>query len=328
MKSILALDQQIERFCAKGNENVAKYESTISQFSDDIITKFGGLSTMIHLCLTNPQVEDVITPQNFQLFQNLLNNNIIDLNTNEPAHVHSSLNSIKSKNETQIELASQQSIPIIDDGYGNNNIDPKSISDKNESAQQLTPSLDCITVENVDEFYDKNVFIINNASNNFYFKYLPYNYAHYFCFNVLLSKWFQITIACVCGIAGVGFLIAQFYSFVLVYVILRSICLITFTIILILYLLSVNIVMVKLMLYSFDFWFKMYNLLLYATANVVIQYHTVHNSTEEDDEQFYKFWELNISIGVATAVIGYICYFMIDGLYLSPMLLWFLGSAI
>ena len=50
-----------------------EYENSLQENSSQIIDNLGGLHNVIQLCMTNPKVENIVTPQNFRTIKKCIN---------------------------------------------------------------------------------------------------------------------------------------------------------------------------------------------------------------------------------------------------------------
>lgn len=119
--------------------------------------------------------------------------------------------------------------------------------------------------------YEKSSIVINiDAKNNLYFKYLSPSVADFMYYNVLLNKWYPIvsmTIAATFAILAEIFryFIDEYYGFLFLCIGYITVFMITLS-----YAFSANIEIVYLIIQTFDFWFKLWNLVLFAISILIL----------------------------------------------------------
>ena len=210
----------------------------------EFINNLGGLKKVTELCLKNEEyTKQNITTHNIAALDKLLFKSIYDQNEHDYKKQQLSIPS---------EQMSAQNTNIV-------NIDKSSTIDRFNK--------------------EKSVYAVD-ATNNLYFCYLPNETACLIYYDILLDRRFAIaSVAVVMGfilatqiirsVVGMnidGSLLAVYQTFWLSGVSIGSI-------ICLLYLFSVNIKIFNLIIRSFDFWFKMYNLVLLLSSNLLLALH-------------------------------------------------------
>ena len=132
-----------------------------------------------------------------------------------------------------------------------------------------------LVVSNIYQFYTNKVIIKADATQNIYFKHLTREKASYLLYNIILTKWYPVAVLILVG--WLLFLSVACSWFVsdedianTIYYSLRSIVYIIDVIFCLSCVFASNFVIFNLVIQSFDFWFKMYNLILFLISVFVL----------------------------------------------------------
>ena len=293
--------------------NKNTFELTLRANIDDIVDNLGGLSAILQLCLTNPNAAEIITIGQLASLQTLIQPNT--LNT-QPIQIidHLSSDTIVYESETDRDI--NFSVPTIDidiivnEINSNNHHLTKLNSSTNTNinmASNTTPNTEPTTmiIKNTNQFYRNAIIFTTNARNNLYFKHLPLPIAEWLFYTVLLGKLWLVgsscLIVCLLVIAELIHSISETVFFTL-----RCIAYVIGITGGLSYALSVNIEIFQLILRTFDFWFKMYNLILWIIAFYFI------NVTQLPS--------YDIILRVLSMSGVFFCVFILDGLAVPPKL--------
>ena len=214
--------------------NWETYKEVLIDHQNDIIDTFGGLDTIVQLCLTNPQ----FSKAQFDSFKSLMDSKNIAIES---------------------ETDNKSDVPIKDDNY----VMYQSTIGYNKNIMNQYD----VIAPNLGQFYRYSLGLVAYYSDNLYFTCLSTARAKYICDQVLRTKIYPI---CGTAIALILALISQTYWYifdfdVIYYVLIissYSVC----TFLSLSYLFSVNISIVTFIVQTFDFWYKMYNLMLWIVA--------------------------------------------------------------
>ena len=245
------------------------YQAMLDDYQNDIIDRFGGLDAMIQLCLTNDQFSTDAYKSQFESFQTFM----------ESKHIG-----------TENECANKV-LPI----------DPHqaTVGDKNEHN-----NVNRAILPNLEEFYKYSLGLVAYYSDNLYFTYLSQEKAKYICDHVLATKMYPI---CLTSIAVTFAIAGQVCSHLYHDKISYSLMVVSFSIATFLslsYIFSANISIVKFIIQTFDFWYKMFNLIAWIISGYFVSA-SVANFT----------WVHTISS--LTVVCVYILLFVLDATCIS-----------
>ena len=289
------------------DEDVVALTEIMVKHQDQVIESFGGITNMIEMCLTNPNAHQFIdvNSQQFISFKKVLQTN----------NAHPDNHDI---------CKNADNISTIEIHYGNNNDDVNpnntnantNISHNNDqqcSADLRSPQAPPTTVA---EFHGSTLRINCDSKHNMLFTLIENNNIATFIFNTILSKrfvFFGLFLGIIFSIVSVLRLHAPSTETILLFNITRiAICIST-----ILFgscvILIANKTMIYLVTNTFDFWFKIYNMiLLYGSG--WIRLYGIANDNDDDapDDNTYVFVIL-IFYHFGTALV-LICAFLMDAL--------------
>ena len=228
-------------FLHQKDVNASTLATTLTENQVDVILAFGGMTNIIELCLTNPSVSDTMdsNSQQFQKFVQLLQ-------------------ASGSNNDCSLSKAAT---------YKNNGV----LSTSSKTIIKNNPHDDKIMILRTEEDYnDCKMIIDSNANNSLYFKLIDNKIIAKSIYNIILSKKLVCSLFAISLVTWIVDLIltetvtnndnnnnVRFYFIIWLFVIY---------IISIFYVISVgftaNTMIISLILNTFDFWFKIYNLIL------------------------------------------------------------------
>ena len=215
---------------SESNDNT--YQKVLDDYQNDIIDRFGGLNTMIQLCLTNDQFStDTYKPQ-FESFKTFMKSQNINIGNEY-------LNALSG-------------------------IDPEetTVGDKKHNGAILP---------NLEEFYRYSLGLVVYYSDNLYFTWLSPEKAKYICDDVLATKMYPI---CVTGTAITLLLTSSIYAHFIdydnIFYSLMTTCFSMGTFLSLSYIFSANISVIKFIIQTFEFWYKMFNLIFWIISGYFI----------------------------------------------------------
>ena len=257
----------------KGNES--KFNNILNQHQQQIIVAFGGMGNVIELCLTNPNATKYVDI-NSRKFDSL--KTILTLNEDDrDSIVITDLNNIDDiKTNCRYDMA-------IGD-TGNNNVDVKTTNvqhnhsdNYNNNVNHLISKYDSNhhmqTVNNTTEYYHSNIVVDCDAPNSSLFKLIDNTNVGLLLYNAILSKKLFVVMMCV------WFVVVALYRANFYYSRLQTVSFFACMIGLVsglLYVISLvmvaNITIITLITNTFDFWFKVCNVIVLYTASWIRKY--------------------------------------------------------
>ena len=282
-----------------------EYQIDLDNYTRDIIKYLGGMHSVLQMCLTNDNITDYITLDDLDVIKNIINidkDQTIQIQTQVDASHVSPLNLSVSPIGTNATLTStppiiRSSFPTLNNNNSNSdksnykmnangnihaNINANINSNANVSVSENMLAntykwgkkkekyIDIDLNKETTEWRTSNIFIDVDLADCLYFKYLPNTIAQFIVYKVLFSRWYPTSIV-------ITIVLILTISFVLLRVVgydASSIMLLIFSLILSLslssYMFSANIQMCKLIFETFDFSFKMYNLILYNITSYIL----------------------------------------------------------
>ena len=214
-------------------ENWDVYQKVLDDCQLDIIDCFGGLDTIIQLCLTHDQFATYTNKPQLDSFKRLM----------ESKHINIDITA---------DLELTDTIEMRDDDYNSIPID--------KNANKGTKTV----LSDLKDFYRHSITMIAYCSDNLYFAYLSKENAKYICYNVLDTKRYpSIMIAIGVLLALIGQSYWMYGGYDVIYYFVNGMSLFAAMILALSYILSANISIVTFILQTFDFWYKMYNLVIW-----------------------------------------------------------------
>ena len=256
------------------------YLNLLQNNSDDIIQNLGGLHKIVQHCLKDPTyVKNNLKTDNLSNLQQLL--------TLEKRNHNDQILTLQSMSVRSIDIASIHGNPT------------STATSKVLRMNDYIRHIPKITID---------------ATNNLCFKWFPTNIAMFLFYKILLTHIYTIVMLVLFAILVLVLVIIQvlikniWYN--IVYVSIMTFTEIVIWLYSVSILLGVNISIVKRIMNTFDFWFKMYNLLLITICELLMQVYF-----KLDDDPLF----LSIIYGICICTI-LIVLFVIDAVYLSDKL--------
>lgn len=337
-----------------GDSNNDDKSIILTENCSDIIANLGGIRNVIKHCLQDETYcQQHMSQKNINNLQQLF-----DFNKSSPPAMSSTYKSIPvevdhitSQQET---LATSTTTSIAISNRNEKGIpSPKSQSQSNtiatyNSNHNLRPISDSNTIANnieiypsivpsIKEFKKTDIHFNVNAQNNFYFKLLPNDIACKIFYNILQNKY------CVLiglFLSGVCFLMSEIYRWtkpkfnskgnesginadeisnifkIFAYIFGFIFCL--------LYFLSLNINIMKLIIKTFAFWFKVYNFFVVFVLFCIMflfnnKYNAYHNNGINDNSN-KSIQLLSNIIEIIAITQGFLITFFIEALFMPNLL--------
>ena len=211
--------------------NPTTYQQVLNECQNDIIDAFGGLDAMIQLCLTNPEFSTDTYKSQFDAFKNLMESKNIDIENEIKCNVTNKHNDVKIATIGKIDNKHKQ-----------------------------------VILHNLEEFYRYSFGMMVYYSDSIYFIFLAPATAKYIFDHVLHTRMYPICCIIIFAILAIAsqlywYLFALEYDAIYYALIKGPYCVgIVFPLS---YIFSANISMVTFIVQTFDFWYKMYNLMDY-----------------------------------------------------------------
>ena len=203
---------------------------------DEISDCFGGLDTMVYLCLSNTNCKDFMNQETLKTLEGLVYHyGLIDGNDAQ-----------KDVQVRPIEIVMDQH-----DTRRNNNYN----------------SSKYICFSNFTKFYSHSMIIKADPLQNIYHTklHLSLQQTQFIVFTVLFSKWFFLSSFGIAGIlyasSQIYWLIIGLYTYTPIYIAIFVASQLTALLLAISYLLSANVDIIVSTIQTFDFWYKIYNLI-------------------------------------------------------------------
>ena len=302
------MDRIVADFLFEKQTNVLKLSTTLTEKQDQVIESFGGITNVVYLCLTHPNASQYIDikSQQFEVLQQLLHlndaNNDESKNANQTSHNDLTINTISNSNQNSSSDSKKS---------GSDNINT-SVSMNNKIIQ---------SVNNTSQYKHSKLIINCDPKYNLLFKWIKNTNITLSWYNTILNLKFVMTLICLLCICGTVMMIHLYiFSIQSAYII----CKITASLIVICYCISIlliaNITLVDLITSTFDFWFKLYNIVVLAAAVWIRSHETYHGVNDDDNpdpvwnNKFEFGANVMMHIGVFSATI---VLFLLDAIPLS-----------
>ena len=233
-------------------------KNRIKSLNDDqnvVVEYFGGIDVMLYLCLSNPNCNEFLSQESVPSLKSLLKIDEMD---------------IKRDRESSILIVESRSGPsniATNDCHG-------TVSSSINSASNGTTST---VFYNLIDFYTHSMIIITDKYDNFYHKSLHLSLEHT---RFILDKiWFsKCFFMCSVIMWGMLYSLSQIYwnithdsgwIYLGMFVLAQSIG----VVLVLLYILSANVDIVSLLIQTFDFWYKMYNMIIAVVSTSYLDYY-------------------------------------------------------
>ena len=210
----------------------------------DVILSLGGFTSMIELCLTNPAAEQHvdIRGKQFQAFNKKLSKQMdeISINSNDITTIINETNN--DDNEIKIDHDQNKTRTNV-----NINISHSSVHGKLQ------------IIDTATAFYQSKIMIDCNPKNNFLFKFIPNDNCASNMYKAILSPINLYIIVLLYFLS----IILEYFEFLVSGTVVEIFRIINYVIGMFYYIgigLTGNLLMIDLILNTFDFWFKVYNL--------------------------------------------------------------------
>lgn len=235
------MDDILKIFLTKKDTNAAQLCETLSQQQEEIIKSFGGITSVVELCLSHPEASNHIdtNSQHFHRFRQIISCSYIDSSSDN-------INVIVSKN-------SATQIPNI------NTINQISSSSQLGIITNI-PRLQQQTMSSLTEYREHMMIIDSDPRSNTLFKWINNTDSALFMHNGVLDiRLLAFIVGVTCIDHGLWFVHVYVSSISTLFTICRIIFSTIIMIYAVLLMLSTNTMVIELIISGFDFWFKVYS---------------------------------------------------------------------
>ena len=277
--------------CVMSSHELETYDVYLNIHMKEIIEQLGGIRKVIQKCLDDSDGSNTtqnINAENFERLKQILNHKSEEASTSK-----TNLNLNSTKSEKNHQLTSKVNVPLapsIDsmdtmDDDNTNTTQYNNKNNKNRSGSKIGSSssisynnsttnnriennaiMNCS--DSTIEWYFHRMTIDIDFTDNLYFRYFPNSIAQFLVYKLIFNKWYMVVMFILyILITAVDKLYLNIGRTSMPGGVLLSIWTIS-------YILSANIQIVKLILETFDFWFKIYNLIIYAISFCILYENT------------------------------------------------------
>ena len=279
------------------------YKEQLPSNTLSIVSILGGLENVVTLCLTHPDTDKDYCDQVISSMTQL-SPVLQEMIVNDNCNIHKSSDD-KAKKDDLILSTNPEWVRI-------RSISPVATVTPIATATTPTPTasnskkINKITVDTPIEYYTSGIIFTPDGNNNLYFKWLSDENARY-VMHFTLNKWYSI--GCV-ALGAIGSLLTSIIEIIYgskhvgysIVILITQTLITVFSVSLIL---SMNLDIIKIISLSFDFWFKIWNLIIWELSFMWIKINL------EDHFAIDLFAEM-LGTGIIFLVI-----FTIDGLPLD-----------
>ena len=244
-----------------------------------IVASLGGIQNVVQLCLTHPDSDERLCQNVLSSLRKLVAG---DTTTNDVAPTMknvSTLHSVSSIDSSNLsESYLQTPTSIVPKPTSLQTVPTIEIS--NEHSNNVGSRNDIIMADTKGEFYNSFIVFNANCANNMYFKLFSKKTANWLMNLVIFNKWFAITISVIaCIIALISELLkATVGSRGWVYLMLRCTFGVCAVVVPASVIFTMNFSIMIITRNTFDFWFKMWNLLAWQVSFAWINFSTTNRS--------------------------------------------------
>ena len=274
------MDEALTKFLHQKNSNALKLASTLNEHQHHVIDTFGGLTNMIELCLTNPNVTAHQVDSFIQLLEISMQPGTIDeddMHQNTNTDTNGKTDIINKTDKTLTNTKGKVDIDINVNDTTSNNCKQEyqgqeQTVDTSMQFDNCRLTINCTPTENM-------LFALLNRSNSCVNK----NDGKNCCSFEFLSLYNHIAsnklLATVCSLSFVFDVASILMSIVLPssFLFVHIICRILMSLLIILYCIAIilisNITIIHLISNTFHFWFQIYNFLICIVSLWVIWIH-------------------------------------------------------
>lgn len=241
----------------------------------DIVNHLGGLDAVIEHCLKDDKYcQDNIKTENIEELAQLI--------------LKQSANDIDN-----------QTAAVVNNNY---------ITNVSLSKPTIAKHVNCKVsiIGSIVPFHTHKTIFVVDTKRCCYFQYLPPEIASFIYFNVILNKWFIISMSVILFIWGSINMYIGYFTTTSVPIVSTILMNLFVSILCLLYGLGVNFDIFWLIIETFDFWFKSYNLIIWIICSAAgFEYF------DEGDELGLRTWRTIYAVSLV------ILSFMMDGLLIS-----------
>ena len=279
------MDPQLAHFL-KETQHDPKYKEQLSSNALSIVFVLGGIENVLTLCLTHPDADKDYCGQVLTSIKQLIPQ--LD-------------NKVTATSDNLGDFQPPR-LALVPSTSGTGTITPiKASTSPLQDSQPIATKT--IMVQNPIEYYQSAIIFNPVMNSNLYFKWLNYDRASWMM-SIVFNKWYGFGyVTAVCVIFFLASMVEMIYgsnnSVYLIFTILSGILPIFLGIFLIL---SMNLDIIEIIYNSFDFWFKIWNLIIWEFSYMWINI--------KSENRIAIDWIL----GMLSAVVSFLTIFTIDAL--------------
>ena len=268
------MNGMVTAFFDRKSENASNLAATLIQNQEEVISAFGGITNIIELCLTNPNISQHVNPnsQQFQAFVHLIQ---VDCNNN--------LSKSNDREET----------------VNNKN---RSVSTRHNKIENNHRTQQLISLHTKQDYNDCKLIIESSVKNSLCYKLIDNKSVAEFIYSIILSKTLNCVVFVIfCVSWTLDWLSSNHMPRIRIHFIIWFFMIYVITI---LYFISLvfaaNTMIIRLTMNTFDFWFKIYNVIVAFTALWIRAYFNYYHQT--------ILWNNNTEFALECT--GHLCSFM------------------
>ena len=319
------MESTLELFQQRKAVNVQELSNFLSKQQNEVIECFGGITNIIELCLTHPQLFQYIDDTDLKTFERLtqilnnVNNDLdsipqssddktpvdecdikitYDNNQNMDMDPDADSDVITKKPTTTI--SANVDVDVNDDINTDNTKTIDAIVNTNTNTNSNTSNTETFgyhkhSVETVTDYYHSIIIIKCHPENSLCYKFFDDEIRSLLMYKTILNK---KTVYAMCGVSFVSFLIYWLYNQVTGTDLSRGWFIFPALVALIydIFVLSTgNMIIIRLITHTFDFWFKVYNLVLLFVSMWI-------RASHDETARIAQFNKENIFAWIATIV--------------------------
>ena len=280
------------------------YINVLKEHESDIVEILGGLDNLLQYCLSDEKfVSTNLNDDKLIKLECLLDIDINDINKSQENMNNTNMQSFSNDTNFTVENlpSNEKIIEIID-------VDVK------EDVSNTNTHKDGIKI---DKYYESSNIYLVNVANTFYFEHFSIETATKLYYRVALNKKLLHGLVAIMMIWLVVFgivVLVHGHSSDVRKRVLDMECIFVLTIICNL-LLAINYDISKLAMQTFDFWFKLYNLLTGMIGYFVYEYTSVSHAKEIESWNFYSWF--HIILWWTTWSLTLMCLFLMDAINIT-----------
>ena len=300
------MDSVVSSFLVGKDSNLSKLTTALAEQQDQVVESFGGITNVVQLCLTHPDASKYVDTESTQ-FHKL--KQILHTNNTSTSTIKNS--STDSQTDHNMNSATESNYNNKASSINNANYNDKTLISRDNHYQSIQ------IVNNAAQYKDSRLIIDCNPKYSLLFRWIQNANIALSLYNVILNRKSMIVLLFLSSICGiVMFIHLYIVSMQTAFVVCKSAASFIIACYCISMLLIANITLVDLITSTFDFWFKVYNTIMFIGAIWVRSYETNRGVNDNPiwNDKFEFGAQVMMQIGVVLAIIVLI---LIDAIPLS-----------